>query len=864
MSRAGTPQPVKSPYAHHDTHNIAAASMFDLSNARPGQRGSHTSLHLRPHASDMNLRTRFGANNASSTSLAAPGPGFSSRPSTANGKPKPWVNPLDVHFMRGVSSGPPTPRSPLAHAPMQLPPTPTTGNAETGSIFGEEADDMVDAVMSSVKKREAEAKAAREREKELEKQRETARLEMERLERQKSTESNLAIRPPSAPRPEPEASPRPSTSSSQQGPVFRGNVDSRPGSRNGPSIPMRAPLLHQGPPPTGPPTQCLPKLPGQAPPRQGPLGPPAEGARPPGPGMNGPGMGSRPNGPVPPSFRTQGPQPHAAGSHGPPNGPSQPIRPYRPPPLQGFGPLGGGPTGLQSLKNSSLDDYRSESPAPRSPAVQRAPAFTPEVQSPVEDGRSTPGPERRGQEPLISTLTSPSNMTSPSGSISRLSLDDEPVDMFARPVIRDVDAKRDTLTFSSARQQSLSMRIEELEKTLITQQIHQAQKAMPQTANRRMSTGSSIYSESIKVDDEDDDDGPILSIQPAPLRIAAPQAPVAPVAPAATPGSRSQSPFHGPPRRGAGPRRPTLEEYGIPSNQVAVRARGATPAPSSRSGSTDNYSSHSSPPSRTNTPQLRLAGWRRDPAQPAPVLTGSPETTITAAPAPGPERPRLAPVIDTGFNFGFGPGIGVAAPPTPDSTTWPLSPSSDKGSGSSTLPPPAEPQPPKPTAGTSGAAAPPPTGSGKFTRSHVPPPLNIKFNFSPDAPSRDPTLSHSGKINSSNTIQEGGLWTPPLRSAPLTMAGSSSTTADGRPTSLAGASGGGRLAASPSLISQFPDPNLPRDDDSHDDGAFMGIGMARGPSIREVRKPSGHGMGRGHGHGHGTGRMVDSFGTGFI
>ncbi|SPQ19154.1 dc7a68c1-62f4-4ad6-90ee-0133be09a06d [Thermothielavioides terrestris] len=212
VSRAGTPQPGasgRSPYAHYDTHNLAAVSMYDLSH--PARRGSQTSLQLKPHASDINLRTRlgahngsstslalptpgfgarFGANNASSTSLAAPMPGFGSRPGTPN-RSKPWVNPLDVHFARSSPSGPPTPKSPLA-ASMQLPPTPTTDTAENGSVFGEDADDMVDAVMAAVKRQEQEAREAKERERELEKQRETARLEMERLERQKSTESNLA------------------------------------------------------------------------------------------------------------------------------------------------------------------------------------------------------------------------------------------------------------------------------------------------------------------------------------------------------------------------------------------------------------------------------------------------------------------------------------------------------------------------------------------------------------------------------------------------------------------------------------------------------------------------------------------------
>jgi hypothetical protein len=74
---------------------------------------------------------------------------------------------LDVHFVRSVPSGPPTPKSPLVDS-IHLPPTPTTDAAETGSVFGEEADDMVDAVMASVKKREQEEREAKRSDNEFE------------------------------------------------------------------------------------------------------------------------------------------------------------------------------------------------------------------------------------------------------------------------------------------------------------------------------------------------------------------------------------------------------------------------------------------------------------------------------------------------------------------------------------------------------------------------------------------------------------------------------------------------------------------------------------------------------------------------
>lgn len=804
--------------------------MFDLSVGH-GRTGSQASFQVKPHASDLNLRTRFGAVNGSSTSLAAPGPGFGSRPGTPN-KAKPWVNPLDVHFMRPTPSGPPTPKSALAQSAMQLPPTPTTENAETGSVFGEEADDMVDAVMTSVKQKEREAKEAKEREQELEKQRETARLEMERLERQKSTESILAKMTPPQPRLEPQS--KRTNSPILEGPTFRGNLDQRPGSRNGlrgpngpngPNWPARS-ALHQGPPPTGPPTQCLPQPPGHGPPRQGPLGPSVDthNLRGPQPGDSGaiefgpgPGPAIRSNAPPPQTYRPYRP-PGASAPQSPANGPSaQGISPYSPGPREPgqrepgprappntvrspgpaspptSGPRGPGPDAVRSqspaLKAFGISANRTQSPGPRGPPnVHRATGFNPQPQAFAGNGRGTPVPERSRTEPLLSTLTSPA------GSIPRSSLDEETIELFSRPIIQDVAAKRDMLTKNTPRQQSLSMRIEELEKSLINQQHRQqTQKAQVQDSNRT-SASSSLYSDGIKTDE--DDDGPILSIQPAPLCVPSP------LAPASAP--RPQSPFRGPPRRGLGPRRPALEEYGISTTHLTSKPRGGTPVPGSAGGNTDISSSHSSPPSRVNTPQLRHPNWKRDLSHPSPA------STLDAA-----DRPRPSPVVDTGFNFDF--GSGTAAPPTPDSTSWPLSsPTAETGPA---LVPTSEPS----------RAQSPSEAPGKFTRSNVPPPLNLKFNFSPDAASRD---------------SASAMWTPPLRSAPIGQ-----STLDGRPSTSAGPGGSG-LAASPRLISQFPESALGGDDPS----AFMGIGMARGPSIREVRRPgTANGMGG-----------VDSFGNGFI
>ncbi|KAK4144993.1 uncharacterized protein C8A04DRAFT_10998 [Dichotomopilus funicola] len=886
--RAGTPQPVRSstmPYDGKDSQSHAAASMFDLSS--PGSTRSGSSAGgLKLHASEMNMRTRFGnnngsvtslvspssagfgarfgANNGSSTSLASPKSGFGSRPGTSGGRAKPWVNPLDIHFANKASSGPPTPMSPLIDS-VQLPPTPITDAAETGSVFGEEADDMVDAILASVKKREQEEKEAKKREKELEKQRETARLDMERLERQKSTESTLTARRPSAPH-----SPLELQQSFEDlglpGPAFRRETNSRPTSRNGPP---QSSCLHQGPPPTGPPTQCLPQPPGQGPPRQGPLGPaPRSGT----PQLRS--KGSCPGGLASggPSY-SQGP-----GSSGTPE---KVFKPYRPPPLESSGALGPLPDALRSpsppVNNSSA--VRSQSPAIRSPGVQnptsleqRGALFNTGPEGPGSR-RGTPKPENQGLgQPLISSLTSPSNVTTPAGSVRRLSVDDEPIGDLPRPVIKNVVAKRDTLAHSTHRQQSLSMRIEELEKTLLTAQVAAASsKKGRQSVMNRVSTGSSVYTDGVQSEDEDDD-GPILSIQPTPLRIASP--PIISSPPPAAPAlshSRPQSPMRGPPRRGPLPRRPGLEEYGVAGGRVGG-SRDGTPTPGLRSASADNYSSHSSPVSRTNTPQLRQGisvgpgpgpAFKRDVSQPSPAPTL--DTTF--------ERPRPSPSINTGFNFDFGPAPSVIGPPTPDSTNWSLvSPAGNDGASHATASSIASAPPRGKTPPTEPSQSLSPTT--KFTRANVPAPLNLKFNFSFDAPSRDPSLSLGSPVGSGPTT---GMWTPPIRSMP-----SAPWTADGRPstsggpsTSAGGARKSGGLAASPTFLTpRFPDTDLPRERDRGDDddpAAFMGIGMARGPSIRDVRRPKpagngGHYAGDGGRKTSGKGKagMVDSFGTGFI
>ncbi|KAK0671184.1 hypothetical protein QBC41DRAFT_59978 [Cercophora samala] len=962
---AGTPQAgVRGPYT--ETHNLAAVSMFDLGTA--SRSGSQASFRpdLKTHASDMNLGGRFGATNGSSASLALP-PNFSSgppsrmgsRPGTPSGRTKAWVNPLDVHFARGAPTAPtPLKIHPLAQSSIELPP-PTPTKSDAGSVFGEEADDMVDAVMASVKRQEEESAKEKEKKRELEKKKETARLELERLERQKSNESML---PKSPVERQHQLSffDRPQNSPTLPGPMFRGNVDQRPSSRGGlrqdsPISPTggQSPTIHQGPPPTGPPTQCLPQPPGQGP-RQRPRGPneargPQQTNTPPyspnhspteasrggfpmkagqGPNQNGPSQGPRSSPPGPrnepaPQRHLQHSGPQSPHLHGPQQRNSPPINagPYRPPPGPRNGPPGAGPRGppgagprgpgfhgprsespmrrpmapghfrsespaRRPMGNGGRSESpgprfmgnngpRSESPGPRfrgnnefrsesprrmpgnnglgphqltsgmSPRPGPGPVPRPQVNttfasrpqanatvvsSPQVDAAPelpTPITEVRRSPPLIATLTSPTPST------ARSSVGDEFLDQLATPpVIRDVSAKRNTLTAIHHTEQSLSMKIEELEKTILSQHVLKPRPTnlAPAPINHRISTASSCYSSDMPdmKDDEDDNDEPILSIQPAPLRIPSPLPPsvaAAVTSPVRSPGSPIRAP-----KLGQRPRRPGLDEYGVSSGQLSSpRARAPTPASATLTSPTDNnsilsfHTANNSPPSRSTTPLKTKPSL--------PIL--APTTTTSTAIVSPVEPLKPIPFIDTGFQFDF--GTTIAGPLTPDSSHWHLSSPTTE---SAFAPGVAIASPPSAV-----LSEPSPSEEGidlpKFTRPNVPPPLKLKFNFSPEASSRDPTF---------------GTLTPPLHSAPPMIAVN-----DGRPSTSAGYNNNntflnGGLQASPQLISQFPEEV--KDENRL---SFMGIGVARGPSIREVRRP-----GTSHGTGQGQHRMVDSFGTGFI
>ncbi|KAK5656384.1 hypothetical protein OQA88_4765 [Cercophora sp. LCS_1] len=974
--RPDTAQSTRTPYTY-DTHNLAAASMFNLSAGNHGRAGSRASL--KPHASEANIRGRFGANNGSSTSLAlpspafggrykaqngsssslgVPGPGFSSRltarngsavslalpgagpgprPGTSNGRAKEWVNPLDVHFMRQNPASPPVPKSPLLQSP-QLPPTPKA-ESDNGSVFGAEADDMVDSIIAAVKSQENEAN---EQQRESAKAKETARLERERQERQRATETKTLANPPPPlrtpsqpqsdkeaqspseiqhqtqlrpprPRPSPESGP-PSAGANTQGPIFRGNVDDRPGSRNGMvfrETPEERPASRghfRGNPDERPGSRghFRGNNPDERPGsrggmRNGPTGSNGSnnsnssngtsgaGPRGPSPKNSGPNPGrGRPNGGRPePLMGRADRKPDNMGEMKairPRNGPNGPdhhdmallpkacrvLQPMpvtaavlRVPVLRDLAdhPDHLDPTGLQGLVGQAGQTVPAQTegscrqlvlalpvkptiqtppsqmvhvsaartPVPNAPRArvltglargpvrskssafkrlvitvskvpligQRVlprPAFdasNPYVSGISETRSESPAPSLKGlgvprrqqsgssvqspaaNEPTLRELMAQSPEPMSPGTTSRSSDGGAVIEQFARPVIQSVQARRDTFTLNSPRRHSLSMEIEELEKSLVKAQQSQVQEAA------RASVSSSHYS-------DESDDGPIEELQPAPLR-SSPQL-ISPIEMATSPleisrsTQREQSPMRGPLALRRGPRRPTLDEYGVPSSKLSNNAYRRDPTGGSIS-----------PLSRSTTPLFHQ--------QPNRDLSTTP--TLDGLDPPPPRGLVQTPttIIEAGFKFDFGPTI---APPTPDSTTWPL------------------PSPPSPAQQgdiETGANA-----ESTRARPNPPPPLDLNFNFSPDAYSRDP-----------------GLWTPPLKAPGREVASN-----DERPSTAQDV----RMLAPP-LTPVFGPSKTPVDDDAAATALALGIGVARGPSVRfpQGRKPNG---------------MVDEFGTGFI
>ncbi|KAK0749184.1 hypothetical protein B0T18DRAFT_99224 [Schizothecium vesticola] len=872
-------------------HNFAASSMVNLTSGGPGNRGSFSSLKAKPNASDVNLRARFAKNNGSSASLvapspafgpraaaknrpssglASPGPGFGSRlgtknssainlalppvglgprPATASGKAQDWPSPAD----RSLPVVPLTPKSPPA-LDIQLPPTPK-GDGDTDSVFGEEADDMVDTIMASVEEKLAKEKALAAASRKVAERQEKEHMELRSRTTaqrppaahipQQSWQANDGERQPRGPmfQGAPEERPgsrggvrspvfrgnaddrpssrggvrspvfqgapeeRPGSRGGVRGPVFMGNPDERPGSRNGrpngpppmsrgpqmdPSRPGPAYNLRvgpHGPPRHGPPTQDLPQPPSRTGHRRGPRGespgpltlralqdtrgPSLDGHR---PGFQSSNLGApRSFSPNPAGQRSQSPayMRSAADKSGLlPRG--QGLQGYRsesPTPISPISPS----------KYSQLDEVRTQSPSTYS-HPSRGNMNENRSQSPAPSSRGPYGYSRQESGSTMQSMTStgpslrelmaqsPEPQVSHTRSTSVSSHDSWPIEQFAKPIIQSVQARRDTFTLNTPRRHSLSMEIEELEKSLmVAQQIQ----ITPDPV--RSSYSSSHYS-----DDSDYTPEPTVTLQPAPQR-ASPEAPV--YAP------QELSPIRGRQALRRGPRRPTLDEYNVSNTQLAP-AR-VQPSPIELL----------SPLTRAITPQYRALA-----ADPTPPRQTSPTN-----------------FVDTGFKFDFGPPP-VMAPPTPDSATWPLatSPSPDPA-----LSPTPEPIFPNPLPRSSAAPAP------------------LTFNFSPDAYSRDPAL-----------------WTPPPPPPPRSASRTPSLREPVEDAPPPISKTGAFLAAAPPPFNFNSPINPPSRSRTPVDGvnageaaaaaAALGIGMARGPSMR-VPVDRRARLGR-----------VDAFGTDFI
>ncbi|KAB5517337.1 hypothetical protein GE09DRAFT_1195786 [Coniochaeta sp. 2T2.1] len=830
MSRPQTPSSSRiSPY-NHNTHALAASSMYDLSNISHSRHGSGN--NLKPAASDTNLRTKYNAQSVSN--LKVPGPGLGSRPGTpSSGRTKAWVNPLDVHFGRTTPSAlPSTPKSPLAHyefgAEQQQ-------QADNGSVFGDKAENIADTIMRSVSQKEQE-KAEKERQEKgkVEKEREEREARQKAQEeekkrdeeREKEREKNkaaaaaAALRAPQQP---PQGHPALSNSRAMNGPggpVFQGRHDQRPGSRNGnrnpsPMGPFHGPGEHRPGSRNGSGSHPSPPI-GHGPSRgpfQGQMDhrPSSRNGQQHGPGprfqghtdqrpssRNGPherpldrphfqgqidqrpgsrnGPQERPvfqgqmdhhrpgsrNGPRrdhtppyghPPGGHPNGhPQGHPNGR--PMNGPPRPRDGHSP--MRGPGPVNGHPRspglGPGPMMNGHIHTHKgspmigppcsSPNGPPRGPAMNGSPRNgSPRNASPMAPPRPSPNPNnlQQGQngyfpgDPPSPTASTPTTTTSTSSPRTSGEKPSEPV------VIRDLPARRETVTSTSPKRASVSMALDALEKSLVDAQV-----VTEDASTTRDSSASSAYSVDQEVESP---------VQPRPSP---------PYQQRSTSGSSRPIP-------GRNVARPNPAEYGVvlPKVRTAPNAAAVANPPS--------------PPLPSPPAQQRM---EHASLQPAPLFKQSkwtpPEDASnrysefsTPRPAPSP-TPNHAPST-----------LGTT-PPTPDPTNpnWPLAP------------------PPPPAA----ASSPP-----QLQRSNLPPPLN--FNFSPDASSRDHANHHPG----------GGLYTPqPART--LSQSRSNDTI---RPSTAGGGLGvGGSLAGG-------------------DD-----IGMARGPRVRHA--------------GHGTTGIADRFGTPLI
>jgi hypothetical protein len=729
-TRPGTANSMRSmrisPYAH-PTHEMAASSMYDLSNVSHVRQDSYNSL--KPFSSEANLRTNFA--NGSMTSLLAPG-GYASRPSTPGGTPrnKPWVNPLDVHFVRAV---PAPPKSPLANVKMG--PSDDKAAEERASLFGANPEDVAQAIMTSVEQKEREKakkdresigkveKEREERERREREQEDRERLQKEREEKererrakqqegekQKAAAAAAAIRSPAR---GPPGHPPPSIAANgpPKGPIDRpmlqGQPDQRAGSRTGNrNGPMDRPVF-QGQPDHRPGSRNgnqhrpadRPQFQGQTDFRPGSRN--GQNERPRFQGQMEQRPGSRNGGHDRPAFQGQS-DPRSGSKNGhhdrpifqgnvdqrpgsrngsrrddPPNGPTNGLAPR---PMNG-GTRGPGP---QHMNAPMHGHPRGPMPGPvNKPGNGLRPG-------PLMSDTSRSRDHQHGQNGF-----GPAALPSPPGSTPRSS-DEQFGQQEGKPIIRNVQARRDTLTMNTPRRSSLSMTIEAFEKSLMD-----AQRAA--NGSRRGSDASSNYS----VDDRSPP--PAYPLPPAPHR--RPSPPYTTAAP-----HSSESPIRRP-MPGKGVQRPSPNEYGVaPVTRMSPESK---PRPGAAASTTTsgypvqgmtrrNGVDHSNSP----PPQSPDASMEPAPLFRQPKWNNEPSGEVYAGDFSAP-RPAPTPSPKPGLTLHF------AGPPTPDSThNWPL---------------------PSPVPTTSSDHAP------QLKRTNLPPPLT--FDFSPNGYSRD----------------NAGPYTPPVR-----------------------------------------------------------------------------------------------------
>lgn len=809
QSRPGTASSSRvSPYTHN-THALAASSMYDLSNVSHIRQTSSNSL--KPAASETNLRTNF--NNASMTNLKVPGPGFSSRPGSrpgtpGGGKPKAWVNPLDVHFGRTTPSAVPSaPRSPLAQyeigandgarSPLSQYEIGSNDGDDNGSVFGDKAENIADTIMSSVAQkeqeqadreraeqgkveREREEREARQKAQDEEKKREEERQKEQEKHRAAAAATAAAIRaphhgPPGHPPPNattrsangPHDRPifqgrhdqRPSSRNGHNDspgphdrPVFRGQDDHhRPGSRNGsrPRQPHGQGPMHHGPfqgqmdyRPSSRNGQHdqRPRFQGHVDQRPGSRGGPHDRPHFQGHADQRPGSRSGPQ--DRPVFQGQidqrpgsrgGPRRDGTPPYGHPNGHPNGHMNGRPMngqgPMRGPGPMNGQPRSPSFAPNGPMNGHGisprgspfngpmgSPNGGPRAPAANGPPRHgSPRNGSPM-NGPSRPSPNPNpNNPPSVQRDYFPADLPSPTTSTPRSSggAEKPPSPEFGdRPVIRDVVARRDTITSIMPKRASVSMAIDAFEKSLVDAA---AQPASPvEDISVRDSTASSAYSVDEIID------LPVQQQQPVP------PAPFAAPQPQRT-GSGTGRPFPG-----KGVQRPNPEEYGVvPTGRMTP----ATTSSQTQSPPAARLDSSSPPALASSSPPVQRLEHAS--LQPAPLFRQPKwnnreededfrhdDFSAQPRPVPGPRQPtsESAANLDTG-----------ATPPTPDPTNpnWPLAPAAATASP----PPPAVsfslPSSLSSTTAAAAAAAAPP----QLQRPNPPPPLS--FNFSPDAFSRD-------------------------------------------------------------------------------------------------------------------------------